>query len=108
LNKSLAELFKQKYLLERERDREFTTNLKNSLWGVVGFSLCSAFRLILRRVIEGSEEFARKVDLTLPWIAIGLCFLVVFSAFFCCWKVSHYQKKINKIKKRIVEELTKS
>jgi hypothetical protein len=59
---------------------------------VISFSLISIFFL--------------RSDLGL--VAVCLCFLITFVLFFCHLKALRYQKKINEIERKIVEELSKS
>ena len=96
LNKKLAELFKQKFLLEREADEEKRKVLKDFLWGVFNICLLSVFFIILRRVFQDSETFTQNLEFFLPWIAPCLClFYCPYYFFLLPPKNSTLQKKKN-------------
>ncbi|WNE40699.1 MAG: hypothetical protein mread185_000156 [Mycoplasmataceae bacterium] len=106
-NKKIAELFKQKFLLESKRDEEISKAFKSFLRGIVVIGLFDVFGLILRRIFFGSERFIQELISTLPWAALGLSFLTIFTIFFCYQKYLFFQKKNNEIEKRIIKELSK-
>ena len=102
------ELFKQKYCLERERNKEIVMTLKGSFWAIlIAFSLPNAFSLILL-ITRKPDNLDQMINFRLILYAIGLCFLIILTAFLFHWKVSIYQKKIDKVERQIIEELAKS
>ncbi|WNE39938.1 MAG: hypothetical protein GBAus27B_000005 [Mycoplasmataceae bacterium] len=56
LNNNLSELFKQKYLLKKERDKEISKILKDSLWWIIILSLSNFFGFILKKIFFGSVK----------------------------------------------------
>jgi Na+-driven multidrug efflux pump len=107
-NQHLSELFRQKYLLERKREREILIVLKNFLRVVVLSCLFDVLSLILKRILFGSERFTQELVSSLTSTALGLCFLIIFIIFLCRWKFLLFQKKLDEIEQQIIKELSKT
>jgi len=66
LNNRLLELFKQKQLLKKERNKDIKSALKSFLLGVIAFCFVSVFRLVRRKILLKSKEFSQELFSILP------------------------------------------
>lgn len=78
-NNNLSELFKQKYLLKMERDKEISKILKSSLWWIVLLSLSNFSALFWKKFCLIRWNISKIYSL----FCLGLLFLYAFFCFYC-------------------------
>jgi hypothetical protein len=106
LNKNLLELFRQKNFWERSREKEIAIIQKSFVRGVVVFCISITLSCLVRMVIRGEDTKEYSFLFSLCSFSLFLLFAVFFWLYFRT--VSYYQKKINKINRKVIEELSET